>query len=48
VKLLLAFLLIVMIGAVWETGRDRRQGALPLLALCTLVAVTFFGVSRFI
>jgi hypothetical protein len=46
VKVLLAFLLIVTVGTMWETTHDRRPRAWPLLALCLLVAAMFFKVAR--
>ena len=47
-KVLLAFLLLVVGGAIWETGRDRPMRALPLLVLCVFVAAALFSVSRFV
>jgi hypothetical protein len=46
VKVLLAFILIVTVGAMWETTRDRPQRAWPLLVLGALVAALFFKVAR--
>jgi hypothetical protein len=48
VRVLLAFILIVTIGAVWETGHDRQARALPLLALSAFAAVVFFSVYRLV
>jgi hypothetical protein len=45
-RVLLAFLLIVTIGAMWESSRGRTMRARPLLVLCTVVAALFFGVER--
>ena len=47
-KVLLAFILVVIGGAMWETGRDRPLRALPLLVLCVFVAAALFSVSRFV
>lgn len=47
-RVLLAFILIVTIGAMWEAGRERAQRAAPLFALCAFVAVVFFGVYRLV
>jgi hypothetical protein len=48
VRVLLAFLLIIVVGSVWETRRNRPQRALPLLLLCTMVAVVLFNVHRLV
>jgi hypothetical protein len=48
VRVLLAFILIVTIGAMWETRRNREQRVLPLLILSTLVAALLFNVSRLV
>jgi hypothetical protein len=48
VKVLLAFILVVIAGSMWETSRDRPARALPLLALCVVVAAALFSVSRFV
>jgi len=45
-KVLLAFVFIVAIGAMWETGHKRSLRTWPLLGLCLFVAVVFFKVSR--
>jgi hypothetical protein len=47
-KLLLAFLLVIVVGAMWETGRDRPLRALPLLGLCTLLAVAYLNLDRLV
>ena len=47
-RVLLAFLLIVIAGSIWESQRDRPQRALPLMVLCTGVTLVLFGVSRFV
>ena len=47
-KVLLAFILVVIVGAMWETSRERPPRALPLLALCVVVAAALFSVSRFV
>ncbi len=47
-RVLLAFLLIVTIGSMWETARDRPQRAAPLLVLCLLAAGLLFNVTRLI
>jgi hypothetical protein len=46
VKVLLAFILIVTVGAMWETARDRPQRPWPLIVLCAFVAAVFFKVVR--
>jgi hypothetical protein len=48
VKVLIAFLLVVMIASVWETRRGRRPRALPLVGFSLLIAVTLFTTSRFV
>jgi hypothetical protein len=48
VKVILAFLLIVTVGSMWETRRERPRRPLPLLALCTLVAAVLFNVARLV
>ena len=47
-KVLLAFLFVVMVGAMWELRRDRQPRALPLLGLSAFVAVALFSVSRLV
>ena len=47
-KLLIAFIVLVVVGSMWETQRNRRPGPLPLLVLCTVVALGFFSVVRFL
>jgi hypothetical protein len=47
-KVLIAFVLLVIVGSMWETQRDRRPHSLPLLALCIVVAAGFFSVIRFL
>jgi hypothetical protein len=47
-KLLLAFLLLVIVGAMWETGRDRPLKAFPLLALCAVLAVAYLSLDRLV
>jgi hypothetical protein len=47
-KVLIAFVLVVIVGSMWETQRDRRPSALPLFALSVVVAAGFFGVIRFL
>jgi hypothetical protein len=46
VRLLLAFVIVVIVGAIWETSRGRSQRPLPLLAFSTFVAVSLFMFSR--
>jgi hypothetical protein len=48
VRVLLAFILVVTIGAMWETRRDRLPRALPLIALSAFVAIVFFSVYRLV
>jgi hypothetical protein len=48
VKVLLAFIFVVVVGSVWETTRDRSARALPLAVLSALVAVVLFTMSRFV
>jgi hypothetical protein len=48
VNLLLAFLLVVLVGAMREARRERPARWLPMLALCAFMAVTFYGVYRVI
>jgi hypothetical protein len=45
---LLVFILAVTIGAMWETKRDRRPRAMPLLAMCVFVAGALFSLSRLV
>ena len=47
-RLMLAFILAVVAGTMWETSRARRERPLPLLLLCTFLAAVFFSLSRFI
>lgn len=47
-KVLLAFVAIVTVGAMWESRRDRPPGALPLLVVCIAVAAILFGMSRLV
>jgi hypothetical protein len=47
-KVLLAFVFVVIIGSIWETRRHRQPGPVPLLALCVFVAAGFFSVIRFL
>lgn len=47
-KVLLAFIAIVTVGAMWETRRDRAPKAMPLLVLCISVAAVLYGVSRLV
>ena len=47
-KVLLAFILIIVVCSMWETSRDRPARALPLAALSTVVAVVLFTLSRFV
>ena len=47
-KVLLAFILVVIVGAMWETRPRPAARALPLLALCVVVAAALFSVSRFV
>jgi hypothetical protein len=46
VKVLLFFLIVVAIGAMWETGKNRPQRMWPLLGLCVFIAAVFFKVAR--
>jgi hypothetical protein len=45
---LLAFLLVLTVGSMWESRSHRVSRALPLLALSTSVAALLFGVSRLV
>lgn len=45
-KVLLAFLLVVTVGSMWETARNRPQRAWPLMVLCVFVAALLFKVVR--
>jgi hypothetical protein len=47
-RVLLAFVVVVLFGAMWETKRARPQGPMPLLALSTFIAVSLFMFSRLI
>lgn len=47
-KVLLAFVLVVTVGAMWETRRERAPKAAPLLVLCVAVAALLYGVSRLV
>jgi hypothetical protein len=47
-KALLAFVLIVAVGSMWEAGRRRPFSVVPLLVLCTLVAALYFNVTRLV
>jgi hypothetical protein len=40
--------IVVIVGAIWETSRARPQRPLPLLAFSTFVAVSLFMFSRLI
>jgi hypothetical protein len=46
VRVLLAFLLLVTLGSMWESRTNRVPRTLPLLALSALVSIVFFTVSR--
>jgi hypothetical protein len=48
VKVLLAFIFIIVVGSMWETSQDRPVRALPLAVLSTAVAVVLFTLSRFV
>jgi hypothetical protein len=48
VRVLLAFLLIITVGSIWETRRALPPRALPLLALCTMVAAVLYSVHRLV
>ena len=47
-KVLLAFIFIVAIGAMRESKRGRSGGALPLLVLCVSVTAVYFSHIRFL
>lgn len=47
-KVLLAFIVVIVVGSMWETSRERPARALPLAALSTAVAVILFTLSRFV
>ena len=47
-RVLLAFLLIVIVASLWETRRDRAWSALPLFVLCALVAAGLYSVVRLV
>jgi hypothetical protein len=47
-RVLLAFLLLVTVGSIWESRTGRLPRAGMLLALSTFVAVIFFSVSRLV
>jgi hypothetical protein len=47
-KLLIAFILLVIVGSMWETQRNRRPGPIPLIAMCVVMAAGFFSVVRFL
>lgn len=47
-KLLLAFVFLIVLGTVWETRRERAPRPLPLLIVCTGIAFAFFTVVRFL
>ena len=47
-KVLLAFIFIVAIGAMRESKRGRSGGALPLLVLCVSVMAVYFSLIRFL
>ena len=47
-KVLLAFIFIVAIGAMRESKRGRSGGVLPLLVLCVSVTAVYFSLIRFL
>jgi hypothetical protein len=48
VKVLLAFIFIVAIGAMRDSKRGRVGGPLPLLVLCVSVSAVYFSLIRFL
>jgi hypothetical protein len=47
-RVLLAFLLVVTVGSMWEWRTNRVPRALPMLALCAFVSILLFSVSRLV